>query len=136
METRPLYLKKILWAAPVAGIAAAIANVVVFYVAQALGAVPNDIAVSNANQPITVGPVILASFVPAIAAGVLLAILAVLTVKAVKVFIMLSTMFLVLSFYMPLTIPEAFGGMILALNLMHLVAAVVIVGLLIRLTRK
>lgn len=134
--TRPIHIKKLIWAAPVAGIAAAIANALVYYVAHAIGAVPDNGIIPNADQPITVVPVLIASFFPAIVAGILLAVLSLITEKAIKVFIFISTFLLVLSFYMPFTIPEAFGSMILVLNLMHIVAAVVIVGLLIKLTRK
>lgn len=134
--TRPIHLKKIVWAAPVAGVAAAIANALVYFIAHAMGAIPDEGVIPTADQPITVVPVLIASFFPAIFAGALLAILALVTEKAIKVFIFISTLLLVLSFYMPFTIPEAFGSMILVLNLMHVVAAVVIVGLLIKLTRK
>lgn len=134
--TRPIHLKKILWAAPVAGVAAAIANALIYFIAHAMGAIPDEGVIPTADQPITVVPVLIASFFPAIIAGALLAILALVTEKAIKVFIFISTLLLVLSFYMPFTIPEAFGSMILVLNLMHVVAAVVIVGLLIKLTRK
>lgn len=134
--TRPIHLKKIVWAAPVAGVAAAIANALVYFIAHAMGAIPDEGVIPTADQPITVVPVLIASFFPAIIAGALLAILALITEKAIKVFIFISTLLLVLSFYMPFTIPEAFGSMILVLNLMHVVAAVVIVGLLIKLTRK
>lgn len=134
--TRPIYIKKLLWAAPIAGIAAAIANALVYYIAYAMGAIPDDVIIPNADQPITVVPILTASFFPAIIAGVLLAVLALITEKAIKVFIFMSTFLLVLSFYMPFTIPEAFGSMILILNLMHIVAAAVIVGLLIKFTRR
>jgi Na+/proline symporter len=129
-------LKNIWWAAPVAGLAAALANAVLFFIFEAMGAIPPDIIVPNAGQPITVVPVMMASFMPAIFAGILLALLAAFTAKPVKIFLVITTVVLILSFYTPFTIPEAIMPMILALNLMHIVAAVVIAWLLIRLSRR
>lgn len=133
---KTIHLKKIWWAAPVAGLAAAVANAIVFFIFEALGAIPPDIIVPNADQPITVIPVMMASFMPAIIAGILLALLAAFTSKPVKIFLIITVVALVLSFYTPFTIPEVIMPMILALNLMHVVAAVVIAWLLIRLTRS
>lgn len=133
--TRPIHIKKLAWAAPIAGIVAAMANALVYYIAYAMGAVPDGATIPNAEQPITIVPVLIVSFFSAIIGGILLAILALITQKAIKVFIFISTLLVVLSFYMPFTIPEAFGGMVLVFNLMNIVAAVVIVGLLIKFTR-
>lgn len=129
-------LKSLWWATPVAGLAAAAANAVLFFIFEALGAIPADIIVPNAGQPITVVPVMMASFMPAIVAGILLALLAAFTAKPVKIFLIITTVVLILSFYTPFSIPEVIMPMILALNLMHIVAAVVIAWLLIRLSRR
>ncbi|MFP4090007.1 MAG: DUF6069 family protein [Cyclobacteriaceae bacterium] len=126
-------IKRLLWASPLAGVAAALVNAIVFYIASAAGAIPPDIIVPNANEAITVVPVMMASFMAAIAAGIILAILAVLTRRPAKYFIAIAVIMLVLSFYTPLTIPEAIIPMILVLNMMHVVAAAVIVWILLRL---
>lgn len=119
-----------------AGVAAAAANALVFLIAQAAGAIPPDIIVPEANEPITVVPVMMVSFMPAIVAGIVLAILAALTPHPVKIFLIIATIMLILSFYTPFTIPGAIMPMIVVLNLMHIIAAVVISWVLIRFSRK
>jgi hypothetical protein len=119
-----------------AGVAAAAANALVFLIAQAAGAIPSDIIVPEANEPITVVPVMMVSFMPAIVAGIVLAILAALTPQPVKIFLIIATIMLILSFYTPFTIPGAIMPMIVVLNLMHIIAAVVISWVLIRFSRK
>lgn len=133
---KAVILGRIWWAALLAGVAAAAANALVFLIAQAAGAIPPDIIVPEANEPITVVPVMMVSFMPAIVAGIVLAILAALTPHPVKIFLIIATIMLILSFYTPFTIPGAIMPMIVVLNLMHIIAAVVISWVLIRFSRK
>jgi hypothetical protein len=77
-----------------------------------------------------------ASFIPAIPAGIILAILTALTSRPVRYFIVISVILLVLSFYTPFTIPDVIMPMIVALNLMHVTAAAAIVAVLIKLGRQ
>jgi hypothetical protein len=133
---KAVILGRIWWAALLAGVAAAAANALVFLIAQAAGAIPPDIIVPEANEPITVVPVMMVSFMPAIVAGIVLAILAALTPQPVKIFLIIATIMLILSFYTPFTIPGAIMPMIVVLNLMHIIAAVVISWVLIRFSRK
>jgi hypothetical protein len=129
-QTERIVLGRLLWASPLAGLAAAAANVVIYLIVSAAGAIPETVLVPGVNQPITVPPVILNSFVPAILAGVLLALLNRFTRRPIRLFRIIAVVVLLLSFLNPFTIPGAPMAMILALNFMHVVAAAIIVGVL------
>ena len=115
--------RKLLTLAPLAGLIAAVINVVLFYIGTATGAIPADLIIPNAGQPLTVIPVIIASFVPAIAAGLLLALLNRFTKRPLRIFNIIAVILLVFSFSSPFSIPGVPVGMIVILNLMHVVVA-------------
>lgn len=125
---------KLPWAAPLAGLVAAVLNAVVYLVAAALGAMPQDLDI-NGQGPLTLGPVMSLLFVPALVGGVVFALLGRFTRRPVTIFRILAAVLLVLSFVTPFSIPAAPVGMIVALELMHVIAAVVIVGVLTTLGR-
>lgn len=127
--------RRLLWAAPLAGAVAAVLNAVVWLVAYLLGAMPQDLIVNDIG-PIFVDSAMTLSFVPAIFAGVLLAVLARFLRRPVRVFVAIAAVVLVLSFVTPFSIEGAPLGMILALEIMHVVAAVAIVGVLLRFARR
>jgi hypothetical protein len=128
--TERITLRRLWWASLLAGVAAAAVNLVVYFIASAAGAIPQTVLIPGMNQPVTFVPVILNSFVPAILAGVLLALLNRFTRRPVRIFRIVAAVLLVLSFANPLTIPGAPLSMILALDFIHIVAAAVIVGVL------
>jgi hypothetical protein len=125
-----IVLGRLWWASLLAGLGAVVANVLVYFIASAAGAIPGDVLIPGMNQPVTVIPVILNSFVPAILAAVLLALLNRFTRRPVRIFRIIAAVMLLISFANPFTIPGAPLTMILALNLMHIVAAAIIVGVL------
>ncbi len=121
---------RVLWAGPLAAVAAAVANAVVYFVASALGAMPQDVVVEG-SEPVTLEPVIFASVIGAVGAVVVFAIVALLVrQRQIRAFNVVATVALVLSFYTPFTIPGAPAAMVATLLLMHVVTAVVIVGVL------
>lgn len=120
----------------VAVVAAAVANVVVYFVASALGFLPGDVAIGPDGQALNVVAVVVASAIPAFGAGALLAVLNVFLRRPVRVFVIVSAVVLMLSFYTPTTIAGAPLAMVLTLELMHVVAAAVIVGVLTTLPRR
>lgn len=130
IPTERIALGRLWWASLLAGIAAIVANVLIYFIASAAGAIPQSVLIPGMNQPITVVLVILNSFVPAILAAVLLALLNRFTRRPVRIFRIIAAVLLVLSFANPLTLPGAPLAMILALDLMHIVAAAIIVGVL------
>ena len=120
----------------VAGVAAAVLNAVVYLAASLLGAIPLDVEIPNTGGPLPLGAVVIFSFVPALLAAVLLALLGRLVSRPMRVFTVVAIVVFVLSLYTPFSIPGAPLAMILALELMHLVAAVTIVVVLRRLGRQ
>lgn len=121
--------RRLAWVGPLAGVAAAAANVVVFYLGVALGLVSDTVSVSN-GQPLTATAVVISSFIPAIAGAILFALLGRFTRRPVRIFRVVAVVVAVLSLVTPFTIPGITGGMVFVLLLMHVVAAVVITGVL------
>jgi hypothetical protein len=135
-QTERIALGRLWWASLLAGLVAAAANVVIYLIASAAGAIPQTVLIPGMNLPVTAVPVILNSFVPAILAGALLALLNRLARRPIRLFRIIAVVLLLLSFLNPFTIPGAPVAMILALNFMHIVAAAIIVGVLTTVPRK
>lgn len=120
----------------VAAVGAAVANAAVYFLASALGFLPGDVAVGPEGQALNLFAVVSASALGAVGAGVLLAVLNVFLRRPVRVFLIVSAVVLVASFYTPFTIPGAPAAMVLTLGFMHVVAAAVILGVLATLPRR
>jgi hypothetical protein len=123
-------------AALIGGVLSAVGNVVVFLVAGWLGISLQVTAAPGSSTlvPLQIGQVIVASLLPALPAGLLLAALARFIRNPWPVFIGISGVFLVLSFAGPINLPTDPANE-LVLNLMHVVSAVAIVGALWRFAR-
>ena len=126
--------KRLLWAVPLAAVSAAAANAVVYFVASALWTMQQGFVVQGAG-PITLAPVVFSSLIGAAGAAVVFTAVALLARRPIRTFRFVAAVVLVLSFATPLTIPGAPLSMILTLELMHVVAAVIITGMLTTLTR-
>ncbi|MGB3634721.1 MAG: DUF6069 family protein [Rubrobacteraceae bacterium] len=113
----------------IAGVLAAVANAFVYLLASALGAMPDSVLVQGGDT-ITLFPVVISSFVPALVAAVLLVILGRFTRRPVGIFQTVAVVLLVLSLITPFTIPGAPAGMIATLLIMHVVAAASIIWVL------
>ena len=120
----------------VAGVAAAVLNAVVYLVASLLGAIPLDVEIPNTGGPLPLGAVVVFSFVPALLAAALLGLLGRFTRRPISVFYVVAVVLLLASFVTPFSIPGVPFTMVVALELMHVVAAVVIVVVLTRLGRR
>ncbi len=129
---------KLPWVALLAALAAAVANALVYFAASGLGFIPQSILVPtpSGEHPLTVAPVAVSSVVGAIGAAIVFAIIGLFARRPVRLFRIVATVVLVLSFAMPLTIPGAPVAMILSLEVMHVVAWAVIVGLLTTMARQ
>jgi hypothetical protein len=123
--------RKLLWAAPVAGLAAAAGNLAVFGVARASLDLPLVMPAMGPSPagPLAAAPVVVSSFVPALLAGLLLALLARFSTRPVRVFQVVAGAALVLSFGAPLTTPLDLSTRLVLLT-MHLAAGLVITGVL------
>lgn len=113
-----------------AGVAAAIVNLIVFFVGSALG-VP-FVAQMGADQPLqelSAGMFIGASLVPALLGAVFYGLLGRFTGRATTIFVAVAAVFALLSLGGPLTMPVPLATRLL-LSLLHLsTAAIVAYGL-------
>jgi hypothetical protein len=105
------------------GVAASVAlNAVIFFAGKAAGFFPETVIIGG-NGPLSIVPVLISSSMPLlIAAGVFWA-LARWTKSPKKIFTAIALTLLLVSFASPFSIPEVPAGMIVGLNLMHIVAA-------------
>ncbi len=134
--TPSVAMDKIWRAALIGGVLSAVGNVVVFFVAGWLGVSLQVTAAPGSSTlvPLQMGPVVVASLLPALPAGLLLAVLARLMPSPWTVFMAIAGVFLVVSFMGPVNLPTDPANE-LVLNLMHVVSAVAIVGALWRFAR-
>lgn len=134
LEGEHVAMERLLWATPLAAIAAAVGYAIVYFVASMLGAMPQDFVVQGSG-PITLAPVVLSTLIGAAGAAMVFTAVALLSRRPIRTFRIVAAVVLVLSFATPLTIPGAPLSMILMLELMHVVAAVIITGMLTTLAR-
>ena len=117
-----------LMAGALGGVVAATVNVIIYYLAQSLNGGP--LSVQGAPLPLVL--VLLSSFAPGLAAGLVsTGRLTRFTSKPTRWFLTLAGVVLVLSMFGPLT--QATGLTLLALELMHVGAAVPITWAVLRL---
>ncbi len=121
-----------------AAVAVAVANALVYFAASGLGFITQGfvIRMTSGEMPFTVGLVAITSVVGAVGAAVAFGVIGLFARRPVRLFRIVAAVALVLSFAMPLTIPGASVAMVLSLEVMHVVAWAVIVGLLTTLTHK
>lgn len=123
LSTSALKPKRLLWAAPLAGMAAALLNALLFQVFSVAGIISEQIVIPG-QGPITLLPVIISSFIPSLLAGLVLALLGRFSRQPFKIFRILALVLVVLSFLNPfLGIPGITLSMGIALNIMHVVVA-------------
>jgi uncharacterized protein DUF6069 len=88
------------------------------------------------QEPVTLGAVVSISFGSALLGALLIAVMGRLTRRPIRTFRVVAAVVLVLSFATPFTLPGAPVAMIAASLLMHVIAAVVITGVLTTLGRR
>jgi hypothetical protein len=128
---------KLPWAALLAALSAAVANALVYFAASGLGFIPQSVLITtpSGEHPLTVGPVVVSSVVGAIGAAIVFAIIGLFAPRPVRLFRIVAIVVLVLSLAMPLTIPGAPVALVVSLEVMHIAAWAVIVGLLTTIAR-
>ncbi len=121
-----------------AALAAAVANALVYFVALGLGFISQSVLIPLASgpSPLTVGAVVITSIIGAMGAAIVFAIIGLFARRPVRLFRIVATMVLVLSFVPPATVPGVPVAMRLSLAVMHVVAWAVSVGLLTTLARQ
>ncbi len=130
--------KRLPLAVLLAAATAAVANSLIYFAASALGFIPESVLIPTAGgeSPLTVGMVVITSVIGAVGAAIVFAGIGMFARRPVRLFRIVSIVVLVLSFATPLTIPGAPLAMILSMEVMHVAAWVVIVGLLTTLARR
>lgn len=121
-------------AGALAAVVSAVVNTILFYGGAAFGAFPTDIIVPNSGRPLTVVPVIAASVIGALGGTIVYAILSRFMQRSTthRVFMIIALVVLLLSFFMPFSIPGAPAAMLALLEIMHVVVAAATVYFLLR----
>ncbi len=88
------------------------------------------------GQPLTLAPVIISSVIGAVAATGVFAAIGWFVRRPIRLFRIVAAITLILSFVSPFSLPGAPAGMILSLELMHIIAAAIIVWALATLGRN
>ncbi len=137
-ESERVAFGRLLWVVPLAAISAAVANVLVYFVGVATGAISLSVLFPSVagESPLTVGMVVATSVVGAVGATVVFALVGRFSRRPIRTFRIVAAVVLALSFIPPLTIPAVPISMVLTMELMHLVTAFIIVGLLTTLARR
>ena len=133
-------ISKLWWVGLVAGVGAAIANLVFFWITKGIFDIPYIIPMGGPSGPLGALPaalIIVFNVVPAIGATILLAILGKFVSRPFRVFWIISVVAFILSFMLPLTLPSGVATSTkIGLGLMHIIAGAVIVGVLSTLGRE
>ena len=121
-----------------AALGGSVLNAIIYSVASGLGLIPQSILVPapGGEQPLTVALVSLGTVAGATGAAMVFALVGALAKRPVRIFRIVAVVVLVLSLAGPLTIPGAPLSMVLSLEVMHVAAWAVIVGLLTTLARR
>jgi hypothetical protein len=127
MENHKINTSALLKAAPLAAVAAAAINAVLFFVGDAIGLMDKNVGIPGPDgsvQPITLLPVVMSSVIPTLVAAGVLALLNRFTANPLRIYGIVTVVLLVLSFANPfLGIPNVPVGMGVWLNVMHVVVA-------------
>ena len=129
------------WVIPLAAIAGALANVLFYYLlTRVLGEPLLMLGETRESDlgPMPVWEVVLFSFIYAIPAGIIFAILTRTTKKPIRDFLITSSVVLVLSLFLPLRAPTPPVAMSAKWSLatMHVIGAVFVVGVLVLASRR
>ena len=132
-------ISKLWWVGLAAAVASALGNVIVYGLG-ALLSVPWFVPAgpgSTELMPLPIFAVILFSAVPAIVATIIYAILGKFLARPILIFWIISIVFLLVSFFPVITLPEnVFLSTRIGLSIMHVVAGGAIVGILTIVGRK
>lgn len=135
--------EKIAWkrlppVALLAALTAAAANALIYFAASGLGFIPQSVLLPSpaGESPLTVAPVVMSSIAGAVGAAIVFTVIGLFARRPVRLFRITAIVVLVISFAMPATVPGVPITMILLLEVMHVVAWTVIVGLLTTLARR
>lgn len=122
--SRPkVHLRRLFRDALIAALLGALANALLYYVSAALGAFPQSVLVPRANAPFSVFPVVSLTIVAVFGAAFMFYLVALAVPRPKRIFWVVAALVFVLMFFTPFSLPGAPVGMIVVLELMHVVAA-------------
>jgi hypothetical protein len=121
-----------------AALAAALANALVYFAASGLGTISQSVLLPSpmGESPLTMSLVAITSVTGTVGAAIVFAVIGLFARRPVRLFRIVATVVLVLSFVMPATVPGVPVAMRLSLVVMHVVAWAVSVGLLTTFARQ
>lgn len=128
-----------LWQAGlIAALAAAVANAIVYGLSQLFDTLPDSVLVESpaGEEPITLLPILILSFIPILLATGVFALLKRFTAQPSPILWITGMILMLLSLFSPVTIADAPADMKTTLVVMHIVAAIVGLGVLTRLVRR
>ncbi|MCU0498761.1 MAG: DUF6069 family protein [Anaerolineae bacterium] len=111
-----------------------IITVIVYLVLEAIGWMPDTVLVQPANQPITVIPVVMLTIMSTLGASLVYAGLQRFTATPTRIFYIVAAVVFLIMAIPPFSLPNVPTEMIIALQVLHVAAAVPIVWLLTRRT--
>ena len=135
--TERIPLVRILVGTIAAIVAASVVNVIVYYIADAAGAFPDGFRFDapGGETSMGVGNVIFTTTFYLAIGGIVFGVISRLTTRPVRMFWYVAAVAFLLSLFTPFTI-DAPGDMVVTLLLMHLLAAVIGVGVMTRVARS
>lgn len=121
-----------------AAVAAALSNAFVYFAASGLGTISQSVLLPSplGMSPLTVSLVVITSVIGAVGAAIIFALIGLFARRPVRLFRIVATVVLTLSFVPPATVPDVPVVMRVSLAVMHVVAWGVSVGLLTTLGRR
>lgn len=112
---------------------AIILNSAVYLIADLFGIFSDDVTNPNTNEPIPMSEIVIVSIFQMVIGLLGFALASEVFKQPIRIFKMMASIFLVISFYLPLTINNVTIPVIIALELMHLISGVMMIRVLPRL---
>lgn len=132
--TERVALRRLLWAGPLAIVAAIIANVVLYYIAVA--AIGPLLVPTAPEGAVSAGIVAVATLMGTLGGWIVFALFVRFSKRPIYWYQIVAVVMLVLSLASPLTVGIPSTAVIVTLELMHILAAVISVVVMTRLTRE
>lgn len=118
-----LTFKQIMGAVLFAALSSAVINATIFFIFKAMGIFDASIIDPKSNTSLTIAPVLMASIMPSLVAGLVFFLFEKYSKNGFKIFSIISIILVLASLFSPFSIPNVSIGFAIGLNLMHLLVA-------------
>jgi mannose/fructose/N-acetylgalactosamine-specific phosphotransferase system component IID len=118
-----LTFKQIMGAVVFAALSSAVINATIFFIFKAMGIFDATIIDPKSNASLTIAPVLMASIMPSLVAGLVFFLFEKYSKNGFKIFSIISIILVLASLFSPFSIPNVSMGFAIGLNLMHLAVA-------------